>query len=48
MVACICGINPASEALHRSLGFQPAGLLAEAGNKFGEWLQLLIMQRTLQ
>jgi phosphinothricin acetyltransferase len=47
MVACICGVNAASEALHASLGFQPAGLLPEAGNKFGEWLQLLIMQRPL-
>jgi L-amino acid N-acyltransferase YncA len=48
MVACICGVNVPSVALHASLGFQQAGLLPEAGNKFGEWLQLLIMQRPLQ
>jgi L-amino acid N-acyltransferase YncA len=48
MVACICGVNVPSVALHESLGFQEAGLLPEAGNKFGEWLQLLIMQRPLQ
>jgi L-amino acid N-acyltransferase YncA len=48
MVACICGENPPSEALHASLGFQQVGLLPEAGNKFGEWLRLLIMQRPLQ
>jgi L-amino acid N-acyltransferase YncA len=48
MVACICGINPASEALHVSLGFQPVGLLPEAGLKFGQWLRLLIMQCPLQ
>jgi L-amino acid N-acyltransferase YncA len=48
MVACICGVNVPSVALHESLGFQQAGLLPEAGNKFGEWLQLLIMQRPLQ
>jgi L-amino acid N-acyltransferase YncA len=47
MVACICGVNPVSVALHESLGFQQAGLLPEAGNKFGEWLRLLIMQRPL-
>lgn len=47
MVACICGVNPASVALHASLGFQEVGLLPEAGNKFGEWLRLLIMQRLL-
>jgi len=47
MVACICGVNPRSVALHNKLGFGEAGLLPEAGNKFGEWLQLLIMQRML-
>jgi L-amino acid N-acyltransferase YncA len=44
MVACICGVNPVSVALHASLGFEQVGLLPEAGNKFGEWLRLLIMQ----
>jgi L-amino acid N-acyltransferase YncA len=44
MVACICGVNVVSERLHASLGFQQAGLLPEAGYKFGEWLHLLIMQ----
>jgi L-amino acid N-acyltransferase YncA len=48
MVACICGVNPVSVRLHASLGFQQVGLLPEAGNKFGEWLRLSIMQRTLQ
>jgi L-amino acid N-acyltransferase YncA len=48
MVACICGINPASEALHASLGFQAVGLLPETGFKFGQWLRLLIMQLSLQ
>jgi L-amino acid N-acyltransferase YncA len=48
MVACICGVNVSSVRLHTSLGFQQVGLLPEAGNKFGEWLQLLIMQRPLQ
>ena len=47
MVACICGVNPISVALHESLGFQPLGVLPEAGNKFGEWLRLLIMHRPL-
>jgi L-amino acid N-acyltransferase YncA len=47
MVACICGVNVSSVALHASLGFHQAGLLPEAGLKFGEWLQLLIMQRPL-
>jgi L-amino acid N-acyltransferase YncA len=47
MVACICGVNVPSVALHTSLGFREVGVLPEAGNKFGEWLRLLIMQRPL-
>lgn len=48
MVACICGVNVSSVALHASLGFREVGLLPEAGYKFGEWLRLLIMQCHLQ
>lgn len=48
MVACICGINVASVSLHASMGFKEAGLLPEAGLKFGEWLRLLIMHRQLE
>jgi L-amino acid N-acyltransferase YncA len=47
MVACVCGINLPSVALHASLGFAPVGTLPEAGKKFGEWLSLSIMQRLL-
>ncbi len=47
MVACICGVNVPSFSLHTSLGFRQAGLLPEAGYKFGEWLRLVIMQRSL-
>ena len=48
VVACICGINVPSEALHASLGFRVVGVLPEAGFKFGEWLRLTIMQRMLE
>jgi len=47
MVACICGENVLSEKLHASLGFKQVGLIPEAGFKFGEWLRLMIMQRSL-
>jgi phosphinothricin acetyltransferase len=47
MVACICGINTPSVALHAGLGFQVAGILPEAGFKFGQWLTLTIMHRML-
>jgi L-amino acid N-acyltransferase YncA len=47
MVACICGVNPPSLALHTSLGFVQIGTLPEAGKKFGRWLDLAILQRLL-
>ncbi len=37
-VAVIALPNPASEALHRSCGFTPAGVLEEVGWKFGAWV----------
>jgi phosphinothricin acetyltransferase len=39
--------NQASVGVHRALGFEPAGLLRAAGWKFGRWLDVVLMQRTL-
>jgi L-amino acid N-acyltransferase YncA len=39
--------NEASVALHRALGFRPAGTLASVGWKFGRWLDVVLMQRAL-
>ena len=39
--------NLASIAVHRSLGFQPAGILAAVGWKFDRWLDVVLMQRSL-
>ena len=47
MVAVIGGAEPASEALHASLGFTPAGRLFGIGRKHGRWLDTLYMQRAL-
>jgi len=47
MVAGIESGNTASIALHRELGFEPAGHLREVGTKFGRWLDLSFMQRML-
>jgi phosphinothricin acetyltransferase len=47
MIACICGINESSVALHASVGFVPVGTIPAAGTKFGEWLSLSMMQRML-
>ena len=48
MVACICGVNEASVGLHRSLGFEPVGVLPETVFKFGEWLGLTMLQKWLR
>ncbi len=39
--------NAASIALHRRLGFMPAGQLRCVGHKFGRWLDVVMMQRPL-
>ncbi|WP_416886777.1 GNAT family N-acetyltransferase [Marinospirillum sp.] len=47
MVAAIDASNQASCALHRRLGFQPAGRLQQVGYKFGRWLDLDFYQLQL-
>ena len=48
MIAVIGGSdNAASISLHRSLGFEPAGVLKAVGFKFGRWLDSVLMQRPL-
>jgi len=39
--------NAGSIGLHASLGFTRAGVMRGAGRKFGRWLDVVIMQRTL-
>ncbi len=36
-----------SIALHRALGFEPAGVLRSVGWKFGRWLDVVFLQRSL-
>lgn len=47
MVAVIGGAEPASAALHQSLGFREVGRLPGLGWKHGRWLDSLYMQREL-
>jgi phosphinothricin acetyltransferase len=48
MVAVISGSdNQASIGLHRTLGFEPAGVLHGVGYKFGRWIDTVLMQREL-
>ena len=39
--------NAASIGLHAALAFERAGLLRDAGFKFGRWLDVVYMQRSL-
>jgi L-amino acid N-acyltransferase YncA len=47
MIAVIGGGEPASVALHASLGFQHAGRMRSVGRKFGRWLDTVYMQIAL-
>jgi L-amino acid N-acyltransferase YncA len=44
-LAVIALPNPASEALHRAVGFESAGVLREVGHKFGGWVDTALWQR---
>ncbi|WIW91106.1 GNAT family N-acetyltransferase [Sphingobium sp. TCM1] len=44
MIAVIGGGEPASVALHASLGFQHRGRMRSVGRKFGRWLDTVYMQ----
>ena len=39
--------NAASIGVHRALGFEPCGRLADVGWKFDRWLDVVLMQRAL-
>lgn len=39
--------NAASIGVHRSLGFAPVGVLKSCGWKFGKWLDIVLMEKTL-
>lgn len=47
MIAVIGGGEPASIALHRSVGFVEAGRMRAVGRKFDRWLDTVYMQRSL-
>ncbi len=39
--------NAGSVGVHRSLGFEPAGVIRSCGWKFGRWLDIVLMEKTL-
>jgi L-amino acid N-acyltransferase YncA len=47
MIAGIDAENTASIRFHRGFGFEEAGRLRQVGHKFDRWLDLVIMQKTL-
>lgn len=47
IIARIAGDNPASVALHESLGFEHIGREREVGHKFERWLDVVVMQQVL-
>lgn len=47
MIAVVGGGEPASIALHGSLGFANAGRMRSVGRKFGRWLDTIYMQIAL-
>ena len=48
MIAVIGGAEPASVALHRASGFTEAGRMKSVGFKFGQWLDSVYMQLSLE
>jgi len=47
VIARIVGGHDASIALHASCGFEIVGTEREVGRKFGQWLDVVVMQRML-
>lgn len=47
MVGAISAENTISIRLHEQLGFTITGRMPEVGQKFGRWLDLVLMQKTL-
>ncbi|WP_188128581.1 GNAT family N-acetyltransferase [Paracoccus thiocyanatus] len=47
MIAAVCAENLAGIGFHRAIGYRQVGLVAQAGRKFGRWLDLVLMHRFL-
>lgn len=47
LVAGISGANPDAAAFHTAIGFVETGRMAQVGRKWGQWLDLIVMQKQL-
>ena len=47
MIAAITGSNTESIAFHAALGYAHVGMVPQAGWKFGQWHDLVLMQKIL-
>jgi phosphinothricin acetyltransferase len=47
MIAGVSSENPDGQAFHARLGYVECGRVAQAGRKWGQWLDLILMQKIL-